>query len=201
MGKVKFDISMSLDGFVAGPDDEIDPLHDWIYGLASWRERHGRPGGESNADAELLERGIASVGAIVIGRRMFDLTGGWGDEPPFRMPVFVVTHRPEERLVKGRTTFTFVTDGIESALEQARAAAGDKDVGVGGGASVIQQLLRAGLVDELTIHVVPVLLAKGIRLFDQLGDDQIALERTQAIESPTGVTHIGFRVLPRTEAR
>jgi dihydrofolate reductase len=208
MGKLRFDISMSLDGFITGPNDGIEQglgeggerLHEWLYGLKSWREPHGYEGGEVNADAEVLEEGFKALGAVIIGRRMFDIAEGpWGDDPPFHMPVLVLTHRARDPLVKqGGTTFTFVTDGIESALEQARAAAGDKDVGIGGGANVAQQYLRAGLLDELQIHLVPILLGGGVRLFDQLGDARIDLETTRVIESPQ-VTHLKFRVLRNEE--
>jgi dihydrofolate reductase len=194
MGKVTVDISMSLDGFIAGPNDSVERLHEWLYDLASWRERHGLEGGKTDADAEVLDEAFKNMGAVVVGRRMFDLANGWGDNPPFHVPCFVLTHREQEKLVKGATTFTFVTDGIESALEQAKAAAGDKEVSVAGGANVIQQILRAGLVDEMQIHLVSVLLGEGVRLFDHIGDEQIELERTRVIESP-GVTHIKFRVL------
>jgi dihydrofolate reductase len=203
MGEVTVDISMSLDGFIAGPNDSVEnPLgdggeriHEWVYDLASWRERHGIAGGRTDTDAEVLDEAFENTGAVVIGKRMFDVANGWGDNPPFHMPAFVITHDAREKLVKeGGTTFTFVTDGIESALDQARASAGDKDVSVAGGANIIQQYLSAGLLDEIQIHLVPVLLGEGIRLFDQLGAEQIELERTRVIESP-GVTHLRFRVV------
>jgi dihydrofolate reductase len=196
MGKVTANISVSLDGFIAGPGDDVDRLHQWLYDLASWREPHGLEGGERNRDAEILEEGFKATGAILIGRRMFDLAEGpWGDTPPFHMPVFVLTHRPREQLVKqGGTTFTFVTDGIESALQQAKAAAGDKDVGVGGGANVIQQYLKARLLDEIQLHLIPVLLGSGIRLFDHLGSAPPELESTEVVASPR-VTHLSFRVV------
>ncbi len=161
MGKVLFDISVSLDGFVAGPDDgpELglgvggERLHEWVVELASWRGPHGLEGGETNASSEIVE-GMSSGGAHVVGKRMFDNAHGWGDEPPFHKPVFVLTHTAREPLTKGDTTFTFVTDGIESAVAQAKEAAGDGDVSIGGGASTAQQALKAGLVDEvqLTFH-------------------------------------------------
>jgi dihydrofolate reductase len=201
MGQVRFDITMSLDGFIAGPDDGPEQglgeggeqLHQWVYDLASWREPHGLAGGVTNRDSEILEEAIKATGAVIVGRRMFDNAKGWGEEPPFRVPVFVVTHEAREVLVRSDTTFTFVSDGIESALEQARAAAGDKDVSIGGGADVAQQYLKAGLVDEMQIHVAPLLLGRGVRLFDQLGDAQIELEKTRVIDSPA-VTHLRFRV-------
>lgn len=200
-GQVVFDITMSLDGFVSGPNDSPElplgaggeKLHEWAYDLASWREPHGLEGGERNRDSEVLEEGMSRAGAIVLGRRMFDNAKGWGENPPFHVPVFVLTHEEKEPLVKeGGTTFTFVTDGIESALEQARAAAGDKDVGIGGGAETIQQFLRAGLVDEFQIHIAPMLLGGGTRLFEQV-DPDLELEITRVIESPR-VTHVTFRV-------
>lgn len=202
MGRVRFDISMSLDGFIAGPGAGIEKplgeggerLHEWLVGLESWRERHGYEGGEAGRDAEILDEAFSGLGAIVMGRRMFDeAERPWGDDPPFHVPVFVVTHNAREQLVKeGGTTFTFVTDGIESALEQARAAAGDQNVGLAGGANIAQQFLKAGLLDELQIHLIPILLGDGTRLFDRLGNQQIELEGTRVIESP-GVTHLRFR--------
>jgi dihydrofolate reductase len=195
MPKVIVDISTSLDGFIAGPNDSVDRLHQWLYDLASFQERHGRQGGEPSRDSEVLEETFESAGAIVLGKRMFDLAQGWGETPPFRMPVFVLTHEARETLTKeGGTTFTFVTDGPESALEQAREAAGDQDISVAGGANVVQQYLKAGLLDEIQIHLVPVLLGDGVRLFDHLGTEQVELERTRVIESPA-VTHLRYRVV------
>jgi dihydrofolate reductase len=203
VGNVFVDITMSLDGFVAGPNDGPEQglgaggerLHEWVYGLASWREPHGLEGGEVNRDSEILAEVVERTGAVVLGKRMFENAGEWGDEPPFHVPVFVLTHAPREPLrKKGGTTFTFVTDGIESALEQAKEAAGDRDVSVAGGANTIQQFLSAGLVDELQIHVVPLLLGGGIRLFDDQGNKQPELEGTTVVESP-GVTHLRFRVV------
>jgi len=203
MGKVTVDISMSLDGFIAGPNDgpELglgergEELHEWVFGLESWRERHGLAGGETGRDAEILDEAFRDVGAVVLGRRMFDNAKGWGDEPPFHVPVFVLTHEAREKLVKeGGTTFTFVTDGIESALEQAKAAAGDKDISIAGGASTVQQYLNAGLLDELQIHLVPLMLGGGVRLFDQADPERIELEPIRVIESPR-VTHLKYRVV------
>jgi dihydrofolate reductase len=214
MPKLKVDISMSLDGFVAGPNQTLDEplgqggelLHEWMMSAQTWREAHGLEGGETNADSEAVEAGRAGVGATVMGRRMFSGGEGpweddpkadawWGDDPPFHHPVFVLTHHEREPVEKqGGTTYTFVTDGIESALEQARAAAGDDDVLVAGGAEVVQQYLHAGLLDEIHLHVAPVLLGGGARLFDgPLPDPPHALERTRVIESPTGVTHVIYR--------
>jgi dihydrofolate reductase len=201
MDKVFVDITMSLDGFIAGPNDgpELglgeggEALHEWVFGLASWREAHGMAGGEVDRDSEILGEAVERTGAVVLGKRMFENARGWGDEPPFHVPVFVLTHEAREPLAKKGTTFTFVTDGIESALEQAKAAAGDKDVSVAGGANTIQQYLNAGLVDEMQIHVAPLLLGGGIRLFDGLETEKIEVEGTGVVESP-GVTHLKFRV-------
>ncbi len=208
------DISISLDGFVAGPNPSLedplgeggDQLHEWAFAAASWHEAHGRSGGERNADSDLIDEHLARIGATIMGRRMFSggsgpwesdprAAGWWGDEPPFRHPVFVLTHHPREPLeMEGGTTFTFVTDGIESALEQARAAAGEKDVHVAGGAQAAQQYLAAGLLDELQLHVAPVLLGAGERLFDALGADLPKLECTRVVGSPAAA-HLRYRVV------
>lgn len=212
MAKFRFQISVSADGFIAGPNpSEDDPLgeggeqlHEWVVKLAAWREPHGREGGEVNASTEVVEEALDNVGATVMGRKMFgggpgpwgdDPWGGWwGDDPPFHTPVFVLTHHEREPLEKqGGTSFTFVTDCIESALEQAKEAAGGKDVSLGGGAEVVQQYLAAGLIDELDLNVVPVLLGGGTRLFDNLAETDIALEQVRAIEAP-GVTHLKYSV-------
>jgi len=213
MPRFFLDITMSLDGFVAGPNRTLEQplgengerLHDWVLRLASWREMHGLEGGETGPDDELARKTWARVGAGIMGRRMFSGGEGpwdadpnadawWGDNPPFHVPVFVLTHHEREPVVKeGGTTFHFVTDGIESALEQARAAAGDKDVALGGGASVVQQYLRAGLLDELHIHVAPLLLGGGVSLFGELGTDAPSLKLTRVVESPL-VTHLSYDV-------
>jgi dihydrofolate reductase len=201
MAKVGFDISISLDGFIAGPNDSPDNglgdggerLHEWAYGLESFHERHGREGGEASRDSELLEEAFATTGAVVLGKRMFDNAEGWGEEPPFRVPVFILTHEAREPLEKkGGTTFTFV-DGAESALDQAKEAAGDQDVSIGGGANTIQQYLNGAHVDEFQLHIVPLLLGAGIRLFDGVDAERIKLERTRVVDSPA-VTHVRFRV-------
>jgi dihydrofolate reductase len=214
MPQVIFDITTSLDGFVAGPNQTLeDPLgrggpqlHEWAVATAAWRERHGLEGGESGADADVITESLARQGAIVMGRRMFSGGGGpweddpnrdawWGDDPPFRVPVFVVTHHPRESVDKGDgTTYSFVTDGIESVVEQARAAAGDKDVVFAGGANVIQQALAAGLIDEFQVHVAPVLLGDGVRLFEGLGATPPKVQLTRMIDSP-GATHLSHRVV------
>lgn len=203
MGQVIADITMTLDGFIAGPDDGVEKplgdggerIHQWLYDSASWRELHGQEGGETRADAELVAEAFERSGAVVMGKRMFangDGPNGWGDDPPFHKPVFVLTHEAREPSIKGDTTFTFVADGIESALEQARAAAGDKDVAVGGGANAIQQFIKAELLDELQVHVAHVLLGGGIPLFAELGPEHIELEGTRVMDAP-GVTHLRFR--------
>ena len=217
MSKLKLDISMSLDGYVAGPDPSLDEplgeggeqLHEWALAAASWRESHGLEGGETNVDDELLRDHLASIGATIMGRKMFSggegswendpkADGWWGDDPPFHHPVFILTHQEREPVeVQGGTTFTFVSDGIESALEQAREAAGDKDVAVGGGAGVAQQYLNAGSLDELHLHIAPALLGGGVRLLDGVGDAPGRLKRVSAIESPTGVIHLKYRVVDR----
>jgi dihydrofolate reductase len=209
MTQITVDISTSLDGFVAGPNQTLEEplgkdgllLHEWIFGLATWREQHGLEGGERNADDERVAAALESSGAVVMGRRMYsggagpweddpNAGGWWGDEPPFRVPVFVVTHHPRPAETKAGTTFTFVTDGVEAAIEQARATAGEKNVTIAGGAAVVQQSLRAGLVDELRLHVSPVLLGDGVRLFD--GVD--ARLRVSDVVSSPGVTHLTYRL-------
>jgi dihydrofolate reductase len=209
MSKVTCQISVSLDGYVAGPDQSLDDplgkggtrLHDWVVTTAGWREQHGLEGGEHNSDSELAAKLTDGVGAYIMGRKMFgggegpwdeSWTGWWDKEPPFHVPVFVLTHHPREPLeMEGGTTFHFVTEGIEAALAAARAAAGSGDVAVAGGASAVQQYLAAGLLDELFLHVVPVLLGGGERLLDDAGTPQ--LEPVEVVASPA-VTHIRYRV-------
>jgi dihydrofolate reductase len=199
---VTVDMAISLDGYVAGTDvtldnpggDGAEPLFEWIHELASWRERQGMPGGLENRDSALMREWFDATGAVVMGRTMYD-TGEtfWGDNPPFRTPVFVLTHRPRPTLVKeGGTTFTFVTDGIHSALDRARAAAGDRNVDIAGGAATVRQYLREGLVDELHLHVVPVLLGAGLRLFDDLGAGRRDLEPVGVVATPLA-THLKYR--------
>ncbi|MFG2315902.1 MULTISPECIES: dihydrofolate reductase family protein [Streptomyces] len=199
---VTADLAITLDGYVAGPNVTLDnpggdggePIFDWIHTLASWRERQGMTGGDENRDSELVREWFDATGAVVMGRMMYD-TGEafWGDNPPFRTPVFVLTHRPRPTLVKeGGTTFTFVTDGIRSALEQARAAAGGRNVDIGGGADTVRQYLAAGLVDELQLHVVPTLLGDGLRLFEGLGAGRRDLAQVRVVETPLA-THLKYR--------
>jgi dihydrofolate reductase len=213
MARFFLDISMSLDGFVAGPDATLEEplgvggerLHDWVLRLASWRSMHGLEGGETGPDDDIARATWERVGAEIMGRRMFSGGDGpweddpnadawWGDDPPFHVPVFVLTHHDREPVVKqGGTTFTFVTDGAGSALEQARAAAEDRDVALGGGASVVQQYLQAGQLDELNIHVAPILLGGGVSLFGELGADAPGLKLTKVVESPF-VTHLTYEI-------
>jgi dihydrofolate reductase len=212
MPRLTLDISMSLDGFIAGPNRTSEQplgeggerLHDWILGLASWRERHGMSGGEKNADDDVVRETLDTAGAVLMGRRMFSggegqweddpvADGWWGDDPPFRVPVFILTHHPRETVAKqGGTSFIFVTDGLESALAQAREAAGDKDVSVAGGASLVQQCIAAGFLDEMQVHFAPVFLGEGVRLFDHIGAGSRGLEIERAIHSPA-VTHVKYR--------
>jgi len=213
MGKLRFNITMTLDGYVAGPNQSVENplgegaehLHDWGVALKSWREMHGEAGGETGTNDDVLRETFANVGATIMGRNMFGggpgpwgrepWTGWWGDNPPFHTPVFVLTHHAREPLaMQGGTTFVFVTEGIESALEQAREAAGGKDVLLGGGASVAQQYLAAGLIDEMGLHVVPLLFGGGTRLFDNLRGSDLRLEPLRTIEGP-GVTHLKYRVV------
>ncbi len=203
MGKVILDMSMSLDGFITGPNDDVerplgdggDLLHDWIFGGTSDRTGTSPRTRATDSNRQVMDEMFKTTGAMVMGRRWFDIgEEPWGDNPPFHMPVFVLTHHAREKLVKeGGTTYIFVTDGIESALTQALAAAGDKNVTVGG-ANIAQQYIKAGLLDEIQIHLVPVLLGEGKRLFDHSGTEHIELERTKVIESP-GVTYLRFRVV------
>jgi dihydrofolate reductase len=216
MSKLVLDVSMSLDGFVAGPNPTLQAplgeggnrLHEWAFALEAFRRSHGMDGGETNADSPLVEESLRTIGATVMGRRMFsggagpweadpNADGWWGDDPPFGHPVFILTHHPRETVTKqGGTTFTFVTDGVESALEQARAAAGDRDVAVGGGANVAQQYLKAGLLDELKLHVAPVALGEGVRLFENhVANPPVAFEAAGVIESPAGVAHLRYRAV------
>jgi dihydrofolate reductase len=211
VSRLRFRISMSLDGFVAGPRQSVDNplgiggmrLHEWVFPLKVWRATHGLPDGEANESTRVVEESMANVGATVMGRNMFGghpgpwdarkpWTGWWGANPPFHHPVFVLTHHAREPLeLEGGTRFTFVTDGIEAALEQARRAAGGKDVSLAGGAKAAQQYLGAGLVDEMEINLVPTLLGSGERLFDGLGDDLHGLELVRTVATPK-VTHLKF---------
>jgi dihydrofolate reductase len=210
MSIVTCQISISLDGYAAGPNQSLETplgeggmrLHQWALATDSWREHHGESGGERSPDSEVVEEVTRNVGAYVMGRNMFsagrgewdpEWRGWWGEDPPFHTPVYVLTHHPREaREMEGGTTFHFVTDGIESALEQARAAAGERDVAIAGGASTVRQYLRAGLLDELYLHIAPVILGAGERLLDDVGDP--TLEPVKVVASPA-VTHVKYRVV------
>jgi dihydrofolate reductase len=211
MSRLRFRISMSLDGYVAGPRQSLeDPLgvggerlHEWILPLMAWRREHGLEGGEVNASTAVVEESTINIGATVMGRNMFGghpgpwnievpWTGWWGDNPPFHHHVFVLTRYPRAPLaLQGGTTFNFVTDGIEAALEQARHVAGGQDVALAGGANAAQQYLKAGLVDEMEISLVPILLGGGEPLFAGLGDDLHGLELVRTVAAPN-VTHLKF---------
>lgn len=211
MARLRFTISMSLDGYVAGPDQRPDQalgrggesLHDWVVRLRSWREMHGMEGGAEGVDDEVVRESTANVGATIMGRNMFGghpgpwdaekpWRGWWGDRPPFKHQVFVITHHPREPLrFDNGTTFNFVTDGIDWALEQAKRAAGGGDVALGGGADVANQYLAAGLVDEMELHVVPILLGGGARLLDDVGTDMHGLSLVRAVQGED-VVHLRF---------
>jgi dihydrofolate reductase len=209
MTKVIADLSMSLDGFVAGPDPtQEDPLgvggeqlHEWAFTAMAWREAHGLEGGEANVDSDWIADVVANVGAGIMGRKMYsggagpwdgdpNPRGWWGDEPPFHHPVFVLTHHAREPLeMEGGTTFHFVTGGFEEALERAREAAQGKEVQVHGGGSAVQQALAAGALDVLQVHIAPVLLGRGTPLF---AGTTGKLRRTRVVESPTGALHLRY---------
>lgn len=210
MAKLKLTMTMSLDGYVAGPDQSLEhplgkggeALHDWAFATRGFRATHGMEGGETGLDDEQAAAWNENVGAHVMGRNMFgpvrgpwgdeEWKGWWGDDPPYHAPVFVLTHHPREPLeMQGGTTFHFVTDGIEAALERAFAAADGRDVAIGGGASVAQQYLRARLVDELRIHVVPALLGSGARLFENLDGGTAGYECVELVSSPA-VAHFTY---------
>jgi dihydrofolate reductase len=212
MGTFRFQVAVSLDGYVAGPHQSLEnplgvggeELHRWLFDLEVWRASQGEGGGEVTASTAVIEEAQANVGAVIMGRNMFGggpgpwpedppWKGWWGDDPPYHVPTFVLTHHPREpQEMEGGTTFLFVTDGIGSAFEQAHQVAGDKDVLLGGGASVIQQYIAAGLIDEFWLHVAPILLGDGERLLENVGD--LEVEQVRAVEAP-GVTHIMYRVV------
>jgi len=202
-------ISVSLDGFVAGPHQSLDNplgegglrLHEWVFPTASWRRMQGQEGGEDGPDSDVAAEVAEGIGAYIMGRKMFgggpgewdsEWKGWWGPNPPYHVPVFVLTHHPRESLtMEGGTTFNFVTDGIQSAMGQAQAAAGDRKVSIAGGASAVRQFLAAGLLDELYLHIAPVVLGAGERLLEDVGDP--LLEPVKVVASPA-VTHIKYRI-------
>jgi dihydrofolate reductase len=208
--KLRVSITMSLDGYVAGPDqNEENPLgvgglelHQWFFPLKAFREMHGQDGGEVNVSNQVAQERLANVGATIMGRNMFgpvrgswpdeSWRGWWGENPPFRHPVFVLTHHPREPLqMQGGTTFYFMSDGIESALKRAKDAARGRDVSLPGGASAVNQYLAAGLVDEIDISIVPLILGTGERLFAGLDRVTLKLRQIRAVDAP-GVTHIQY---------
>jgi dihydrofolate reductase len=210
---VRLGITMSADGYVAGPNQSLDhplgegggELHQWAFAVRSFREMHGMEGGSTGPDDDIIAESIRNIGATIMGRHMFGewdgpwnenppWNGWWGDDPPFHTPVFVLTHHPRESLVmQGGTTFHFVTDGIHAAFDRAREAAGGRDISIGGGADVVQQYLKAGLIDEMEVHVVPMLLGSGSRLFDHMDGGQLRYECIRVVCSPA-VTHFKYRL-------
>lgn len=210
MSRLRCQVAISLDGCIAGPSQsEDDPigeggmaLHRWMFELAAWRRMHGQEGGEVNASTPVIEEGSAGIGAVLMGRNMFGpVRGGWGEEPwpgwwgeepPFRVPVFVLTHHERPPLTLGDTSFHFVTDGLARAVELAREAAGGDDVSVAGGAATIRQCIAAGLLDELTLHLVPILLGAGERPLEGL-PAATRFEQVRAVEAP-GVSHLTYRL-------
>jgi len=211
MARVRLRIAMSLDGFVAGPRQSVENplgiggmrLHEWVFPLAAWRKLHDLEGGTVNESTPVIEEAIKGLGATIMGRNMFGghpgpwsadrpWNGWWGTNPPFHQPVFVLTHHLREPLkLEGGTTFTFVTNGIQSALEQAVRAAGGQDVAIAGGAKAAQQYLAAGLVDEMVVSIAPILLGSGERLFDGVGSELHGLRLVRTIAAPD-VTHLRF---------
>ena len=209
--RLRLKITMSLDGYVAGPDQSVkDPLgvggmrlHEWAFALAAWRSSLGIPGGEVNESTPVFEEANANIGATIMGRNMFGghpgpwdaatpWRGWWGEDPPYHHPVFVLTHHPREVLrLEGGNSFTFVTEGIHAALEQARRAAAGRDVTLAGGANAAQQYLRAGLVDEMEINLAPVLLGGGERLFEGTGADLHGMKLVRTVAAPK-VVHLKF---------
>jgi dihydrofolate reductase len=208
MSKVTCQITVSVDGYVAGPDQSFEKplgeggerLHKWALATEAWQSQHGGEGGERSVDSEIIAESTQGIGAYIMGRNMFggrgawdeSWTGWWGEDPPYHTPVYVLTHHARDPLeMQGGTTFHFVTDGIESALEQARAAAGDQDVSIAGGAATVNQYLAAGLLDELYLHIAPVVLGAGERLFVGVGDPK--LEPVHVVGSPAA-THVKYRI-------
>jgi dihydrofolate reductase len=218
MSKLRFNITMSLDGYIAGPSQSLEEplgvggeeLHEWAVHLETFHEMHGGSGGETGTNDDILRETFDNIGSTIMGRNMFgggpgpwkgdEWKGWWGDEPPYHTAAFVLTHHAREPLVmQGGTTFHFVTDGIESALEQAKEAAGRKDVLLGGGANVAQQYLSAGLIDEMELHIAPILLGAGERLFDNVDRSAFELVLVRTVAGP-GVTHVKYLVSPQAGA-
>ncbi len=213
MSELRFNITMSLDGYVAGPNqslehpigDGTEHLHDWLFNTKTFHQMHGDDGGTEGINEDVMRETFDNIGATIMGRNMFGAgpgpwpeepwNGWWGDNPPYHTPVFVLTHYARAPLaMQGGTTFHFVTDGIASALEQAKSAAGGKDVSLAGGADVAQQYLAARLIDEMELHVVPLLLGAGERLFDNLADSDVKIELVRTLEGPS-VTHLKYCIV------
>lgn len=212
MAELRLNLTVSLDGYVAGPDQSVEQplgaggeaLHEWALATRRWRDQHGRDGGEVGVDDEAAARMVDGIGAVIMGRKMFGggpgawsadppWTGWWGDEPPFHAPVFVLTHHAREPVpMRGGTTFHFVTGGPEEALRRAGEAAGEGDVSLAGGAATARQYLAAGLVDRIDLHVAPVLLGGGERLFDLPHGWQRAME-LEAVAAGAGAVHYRYR--------
>lgn len=212
MSSLRFNITISLDGYVAGPRQSVthplgeggEALHKWAFAVRTFRELHGMEGGATGPDDAIAAESLQNIGATIMGRHMFGggdgpwgdkpWMGWWGENPPFHTPVFVLTHHARESLeMQGGTTFHFVTEGIHVALDRARNAAAGKDVALGGGADAAQQYLKAGLIDEMEIHVVPVLLGDGTRLFDNMDGRQTAYDCIRVVSSPS-VSHFKYRL-------
>lgn len=211
MGDLRVDVAISLDGFMAGANQRVDNalgdngerLHEWMVPLEAFNRMHGESGGITNENTPFVENMFDDIGAGIMGRNMFGggpgpwaddpWEGWWGDEPPYHCPIFVLTHHEREPLVKGETTFYFVTEGIDIALERAKEAAGGLGVSMHGGAATINQFLAAGYVDEMVVHIAPVFLGAGERVFADLGVNLPKLEQIEATGGP-GVTHIRYRL-------
>ena len=210
MAILRLNITMSLDGYVAGPNQSVthplgeggDQLHEWAFATRTFCAVHGMEGGATGPDDDIAAEYFQNIGATIMGRHMFGggdgpwgdspWNGWWGENPPFHMPVFVLTHHARDPLeMQGGTTFHFVTEGIHAALQRAKDAGRGKDITLGGGAAVAQQYLKAGLIDEMDIHVVPVLLGDGARLFDNTGGQQAGYECIRIVNSPT-VSHYKY---------
>jgi dihydrofolate reductase len=212
MAKLRLNLTMSIDGYVAGPDQSLENplgvggrgLHAWAFGTRTFRAMHGMDGGETGLDDDVAAAAIGNVGATIMGRNMFGpvrgpwgdvaWNGWWGENPPFHTPVFVLTRHARDPVeMQGGTTFHFVTDGIESALARALDAAGGRDISIGGGAETARQYLRAGLVEEMAIHVVPLLLGSGARLFDRLDGGPAGFECVRLVSSPAAAHFLYVR--------
>jgi dihydrofolate reductase len=192
MGEVYLSVSMSLDGYVAGPGDDVEALHRWLFDGGN-PSPHGDGLRLSEPSCAVIDETLDATGATVAGRRTYEVSRGWGGRTPFPMPYFNVSHDVPEDMVREDATLMFVTDGVEAAIARAKGAAGDKKVNVMG-AEVSQQAMCAGLLDEVQSHLISVLIGAGKRLFEHLGTEPVDLERTRVVEAPEGVTHLRFRI-------